>query len=245
MLEGAAMKRGAVTAVIAILVVASLGIGYFSGVSNRATETLTSIGTSTVTTTTISISTETSVFTQGILVPVSSASTPNPLTGVSLDMNISGGIDGQLFVTVYEFNTLDRVNNVSFGESPLLNSSFFQWLQCDGGAIGTDGYEVLQGDYGLNNFTSGTALWLELQPAEIGAEGCYFGLGGGSGGPLQNDYHTFSSLSDANVLSGAYVGYWSSPTDISTYHPFPPGGYTVVAGDGWGQVTILHFIVAG
>jgi hypothetical protein len=113
--------------------VARLGIGYFSGANNRATETTTSVGTSTVTTAITSISTETSAFTQGILAPISSASTLNPVTGISLGMNLSGSTGGQLFVTVYEFNTLDRANNVSFGESPLLNSSFFQWTKCDGG----------------------------------------------------------------------------------------------------------------
>jgi hypothetical protein len=244
------MKREAVGVTIAILVVASLGIGYLTGNNVRSTKTIistsTSLGTSTLTTnrtvtsTTTSISTETTVFTSGIFVPISSTSTLNPVTGLSLDLNLSSSTEGQLFVTVYEFNTLDRVNNMSLGESPLFNSSLFRWTRCDEGAFGTDGYEVLQGGYGLNNFTSGTAVWLELQPAEVGAEGC-----GGPGGSLQNDNFTFSPLSDENVLLGTYGGYWSIPNDITTYHPFPPGGYTVVAVDEWGQVTILHFIVAG
>jgi hypothetical protein len=236
------MRKEGLAAVIAILVVASLGIGYLSGNSIRSTKTITStsVSTSTVTSTTTSISIATSVLTSGILVPISSASGLNPNTGLSLGLNLSVSTEGQVSVTVYEFNTLDRVNNVSPGESPLFNSSFFQWTRCDGGAFGTDGYEVLQGNYGLNNFTSGTALWLELQPSEIGAEGCYFG-----GAPVQNDNSTFSPLSDGNVLSGTYVGYWSIPADSATYHAFPPGGYTVVAVDQWGQVAILHFIVAG
>ena len=30
-----------------------------------------------------------------------------------------------------------------------------------------------------------------------------------------------------------------------SYNTFGPGSYTVLAGDQWGQVAILHFIVAG
>jgi hypothetical protein len=227
--------------VIAILVVASLGIGYLSGNNTRATETMTSVSTSTVTSTI----TSTSVFTNGIKMPTSSASTLNPLTGLSLNLNLSVVNNVQVVLTAYEFNTLDRVNNVTYGDSSLLNSSFFQWAKCAFGAGGMVGYEVLEGGYGLNNFSSGTALWLQLQPSEIGAEGCGGSAFVGESGSSQNDYYAFSPLSDQNVLSGTYVGYWTIPSDASSYRPFPSGVYTVVAADEWGQVAILHFIVAG
>lgn len=191
-------------------------------------------------------STETSVFTQGILVPTSSASTLNPLTGLSLDLNLSVINEVQVVVTAYEFNTLDRVNNVTYGHGSLLNSSFFQWANCDFGAGGMVGYEVLEGDYGPDNYTRGAALWLELQPSVIGAEGCAdINLPVGEPVPSQDYHYAFSPLNDQNVLSGTYVGYWTDPSDASTYQPFPSGVYTVVAADEWGQVAILHFIVAG
>jgi len=50
------MRKETIAAVIAILVVASLGIGYLSGNDTRATKTVTSVSTSTVTSTTTSIS---------------------------------------------------------------------------------------------------------------------------------------------------------------------------------------------
>lgn len=234
------MRNEGLVALVAILVVASLGIGYLSGNNTRATETMTSISTSTVT------STETSVLTHGILVPMSSASTPNPLTGLSLDLNLSVINNLQVVVTAYEFNTLDRVNNVAYGGSSLLSSSFFQWAKCDFATGGMVGFEVLEGDYGLNNYTSGTALWLQLQPSEIGAEGCSsINLPAGEPVSSQDNHYAFSPLSDGNVLSAPYVGYWTSASDASTYKPFPSGAYTVVAADEWGQVAILHFIVAG
>jgi hypothetical protein len=51
------MRKGGLAALAAILVLASLGIGYFSGNNTRATGTVTSISTSAVTSTTTSIST--------------------------------------------------------------------------------------------------------------------------------------------------------------------------------------------
>ena len=224
--------------VVAILVVASLGIGYLSGNETRATETVTSVSTSTVTSTSTSTSIETSVLTHGILVPISSASALNPLTGLSLNLNLSTNFaNGQVVVTVYEFNTLDRPNNASYGSS-WPNASLFQWSQTPcydvGGPDGyVEGYEVLQGNYGWNNFTNGKALWLQPQFQVQ----CSL-----SGGYPENGTYIFKPLSAGDVLSGLYVGYW---VEDQTYTPFAPGTYTVLAGDEWGQVAILHFIVAG
>jgi len=231
------MRKESLAAVVAILVGASLGIGYLSGSNARATETLTSVSTSTVTSTTTSISTETSVFTHGILVPISSASMLNPITGLSLNLNLSTNTNGQVVLTAYEFNTFDRVNNVSYGSS-WPNALLLRWTQTNCVRPGMEGYEILQGNYGSNNFTNGNALWLQPQ---IQLPSC--------GGLMpDNSSYSFKPLTAENVLSGTYVGYWSGPTFANvtpSYTPFAPGTYTVLAGDQWGQVAILHFIVAG
>jgi hypothetical protein len=169
----------------------------------------------------------------GVIIPSPSASTLDSLTGLSLNLNLSTNSNGWVIVTTYEFNTLDRVNNVSLGAG--LNSSFFQWVEnnCEGG--GMVGYEILQGSYGLNNFTSGAALW--LQPEQFGMQ-C--GMA-----DTQSSYYTFKPLSNQSVISGTYVGSWTDPSNDSTYHPFAPGTYTVVAGDEWRDVAILHFTTQG
>jgi len=169
-------------------------------------------------------------------VPTSSASSLNSLTGLSLNLNLLTNANGEVVMTAYELNTLDRINNVSYGSS-WPNASLFQWTQtsCYEGYV--EGYEVLQGNYGSNNFTNGNALWLQPQiqspcPVE---------------GP-DNSSYSFNPLSAGDVLSGTYVGYWSGPMfedETPSYTPFAPGTYTVLAGDQWGQVAILHFIVAG
>jgi hypothetical protein len=227
------MRKEAFAAVIAILVVASLGIAYLSGTATRATETLTSVSTSTVTSTTTSISTATSVFTHGVLVPVSSASTLDPTTGLSLNLNLSTNSNGWVILTVYESNTLDRANNVSAAQSWPRNTSLFRWVQEPYEEnVGMAGYEILQGNYGLSNFTQGTALWLQPPPSLLGCCG---------EAQLPTSY-AFQPLGEANVLSGSFVGYFVGG---STYTPLYPGIYTVLAGDEWGDVAILHFIVAG
>jgi len=227
------MRKEGLAAVIAILVVASLGIGYLSGTSTRATETMTSFSTSTVTSPTTSISTETSVFTRGILVPISSASTLDPTTGLSLNLNLSTSYNEWVILTVYEFNTLDRANNVSAAGNWPSNASLFQWVRESYEAnVGMAGYEMLQGNYDLSNFTQGTALWLQPPPSLLGC----------CGEEQPPTSYAFQPLSEANVLSGSYAGYFVGG---STYTPFSPGIYTVMAGDEWSDVAILHFIVAG
>jgi hypothetical protein len=223
------MRNEGLAALVAVLVVASLGIGYLSGNDTRATETLTSVSTSTVTSTDTSTSTETSVLTSGVLVPTSSASTLNPLTGLSLDLNLSTD-QGRLIMTVYESNTLDRINNVSYGSS-WPNASLFQWTPTNCYDPGMEGYEVLHGNYGSNNFTDGQALW--LQPENLQMQ-C-----GVETGTTGNSSYIFQPLSARDVLSGMYVGYW---IEGETYTPFAPGTYTMLAGDQWGQVAILHFV---
>jgi hypothetical protein len=227
------MRNAAVGVILAIFVVASLGIGYLSGNNARATETVTSVSTSTVTSTTTPTSTQTSFLTGGILVPTSSASMLNPLTGLSLDLNLSVINNVQIVLTAYEFNTLDRIDNVSYGSS-WPNASLFQWTQTSCYDPGMEGYEVLQGNYGSNNFTDGQALWLQPQndQPQCGLETT----------TTSNSSYIFQPLSARNILSETCVGYW---IEDETYAQFAPGMYTVLAGDQWGQVAILHFVVAG
>jgi len=135
-------------------------------------------------------------------------------------------------LTVYESNTLDRASNVSVADSWPSNASLFRWVQeLYEENAGMAGYEILQGNYGLSNFTQGTALWLQPPPSLIGC----------CAETEPPTSYIFQPLSEANVLSGSYPGYFVG----GSYTPFSPGIYTVLAGDEWGDVAILHFTVAG
>ncbi len=213
------MRREGLLALVAILIVAGLGIGYLSGASTRGTETRTFISTSTVTITSTLTSTRTSIFIHGIVKTEESTSASNPITGLSLNLNLSTNSNGSVLVTAYEFNTLDRVNNVSFGSS-WPNASLWQWTRTDCPFVEMEGIEILQGNYGSNNFTEGDALWLQPQ----GISSC------GGGVPNHSNY-SFKPLTAMDVISGVYSGFWAEPN--VSYQPFVPGTYTVLTADQW------------
>jgi hypothetical protein len=166
---------------------------------------------------------------KGIIVPSSSASTLDSRTGLSLNLNLSTNSNGWVIVTAYELNTLDRINNVSGRGSWPNNTSLFQWERFYCYARGMAGYEILQGNYGLNNFSQGTALWLQPKPSIMDCIPDF-----------PPDTYTFKPLSEAGIVSGTHVGFWEGG---STYSPFAPGIYTVLSGDEWDNVVILHFAV--
>jgi hypothetical protein len=46
---------------------------------------------------------------------------------------------------------------------------------------------------------------------------------------------------------GSFTGFWSSSIlylSSATFHSFSPGAYTVVGGDEWGDLLVLHFVVS-
>jgi hypothetical protein len=46
---------------------------------------------------------------------------------------------------------------------------------------------------------------------------------------------------------GSFTGFWSSSIPYlssPTFHSFSPGAYTVVGGDEWGDLLVLHFVVS-
>lgn len=180
-----------------------------------------------------------------IEIPSGLNSSTDSSNGLRLSLELSTNSTGTLDLTVSEFNTLDEVNNVTMGGDfpPITNT----WLgsRCSSSLIG---YEIVEGNYGANNFTQGTALSLSIQSPVQCAE-----VMGGS------PYISFKPLSDGATLSLASSGFWMgsfevysgsacsnltpSPSCHLSFVPFPPGPYTVVAGDEWGRLVILHFTI--
>jgi hypothetical protein len=70
-----------------------------------------------------------------------------------------------------------------------------------------EGIEILQGNYGSNNFTQGDALWLQPQ----GISSC------GGGGPNHSNCSS-KPLTAMDIISGAYSGFWAEPN--VSYRPF-------------------------
>ena len=195
-----------------------------------------------------------------ITIPMSSASTLDSSLGLVLTLTLSTNSMGNLTVGVAEQNILDRVNNVTLAKNwPVQGESLFLWTQA-ACADSPYGYEILQGNYAENNFTDGAALFLLAQ----GPGQCVTRIG--------PNYLIFEPRSDisSNInqsisLSETSSGFWTGKQDPYygsscpdsglipnssedcplAFTPFAPGIYTVVAGDEWGQVAILHFSVQG
>lgn len=119
-----------------------------------------------------------------------------------------------------------RVQNLSMGP-------------CWSDAVFPFGIALYQGRYGIDNISS-------ARPLEIYAPGVYScpDLKGGDSitfAPLQ-------AVTDFVDLRGYWTeGFTASPGGFfeGVLHPFLPGEYTLVAGDEWGHLQILHFQVMG
>ena len=243
-------KRRAVVVVVAlaILIVGSVGlVSLVLEPSKSGASSVTSSGSSAA----------------KIVLPFQSAWNLNSRTGLRLDLNLSTTSNGTLKVAVDEFNTLNQSNIVGVANSwPLAYDDLFLWTKTTCDLYLPAGYEILQGNYAQDNFTTGVPLWLE---AQVFLPGCPV--------MLPPDSYNFTPLSDraSDVnktfsTSGAWSGFWTgssskglavtrggdcpglpplnSPSACSlTFSPFAPGTYTMVAGDEWGQIVILHFTV--
>ena len=201
---------------------------------------------------------------------VTNASTPTPLTAVittatdftsvnavakkfANGLSLSISINPQLIkpgypihIVITESNMLSKTNNLRVSD---------KWpiKELSDGICGTEGYPfgiaVFQGDYTAANILISTPLILN-NPNVI-VQGCV--------PPVFNVtvYH-FKSTSDIATLDGEaingsatfemsteviggidWVG--SFPNAVQQY--FEPGVYTVVGGDEWGKMVILHFTV--
>jgi len=220
-----------------------------------------------------------------IVIPIQSVSTQNISSGILFSLILSTNSGQALQVSVTVLNTRSSENNVTAADHwPA--GEFFSWIggdECGTSGFLPMGYEVLQGDYGYDNFTSATPLYLEvlpelplLCPAEIPTPYYSFmpnsdvaqekagGLGGSGvhGLPFDTSCQWTQSLPCWWWGVGPWFGYWTGSGDTveggpcpaqtsSTgtsgcpldFTPFPPGTYTVVAADEWGQVLVDHFEV--
>ena len=191
-----------------------------------------------------------------ISIPAPTVSTLDSSNGLSLSLSLSTNSSGKLNVSVADTNTLDEVSNITPADNWPVSQifpfrGFLLWTgTCDSPPAG---FEILQGNYGMNNYTEGSALFViaqypEMQCAEVG-----------SGSPVGYTFQPHGNVTSSSATSGFWVGendlaYGGSCPGSSqspnasdcplTFVPFPAGTYTIVAGDEWGNLVILHFSVA-
>jgi hypothetical protein len=160
----------------------------------------------------------------------------DPETGLSLDLNLTANPNGTIIISAYDFNTLDRPNNVTTATDWPVPIA----------PCGLVDYVVYQGDYSTTNYTQGTPLY----------------TGGNVPTCLPTSYFIFSPLSSEGILhapptvvntlplnasisetlSGYVIG-GNSTNPLTALVPFPLGTYTVAAEDEWGNIVTSQFRV--
>jgi hypothetical protein len=257
------MRKEIIAAIMAIIVVASLGVGYLSGSSARGTETITSTSTSVSTYTTTSTSTVTVPLVSGATALDSNGSTAVDLI---LALNATTLKAGQsLNVSVSLFNALPSVNSVPASTDwPFQGVPVTFWAPCYfQPAIHA---VVLEGNYTLQELLSVANFTIGYQCAEGGSVDHVIFEPESSQANLTGDFGVASFVygtvgPDRLSLNFTVDGYWdllnlskmfSAPVICEQYcptlpvaTPFSPGVYTVAVADEWGQAAILHFTVKG
>jgi len=177
---------------------------------------------------------------------VNSASS-NSTNGLSLSLYLDSKTyqPGQEISIVVDIkNTRSRKNDV-----PTSNDWSYNQLasgQCDMGLPWE--ITVFHGDYTSSDFSAATplALW-------------NYNLIVPCGIPLTNtafDFHPLSDMAtpigDTSSQNSSFpidaeyteTGYWTGAAPNATQQNFEPGIYTVVAGDEWGALVVVHFMVS-
>jgi hypothetical protein len=154
----------------------------------------------------------------------------------------------QVVIIVDENNTLSKTNKINASEKwPVSGLGV--------GPCGTLNYPfgvaIFQGDYMVANVSSATPL----QIYEPGIYHCPMILAGISSyvfQPLSDTAAIFQvpesdaafTLEIKTEFEPAPTGYWASNAPNATLTNFEPGVYTVVAGDEWGALVVVHFTVS-
>lgn len=175
----------------------------------------------------------------------STGGNPSSLNGLRLSLVLNGSeiASGQGIAA-----TVDDVNTMT---TPLNMSAAANWPVGDlaVGPCGTLNYPVgiavLRGDYDLSNVSSANALQI-YQPGAYPCPAILSGIRGYVFQPSSDNTTIFGTcepggacFSERVDTTVAFKGYWSG----GAFASFPTGVYTVVAGDEWGDISILHFVV--
>lgn len=180
---------------------------------------------------------------QALLQTLQSASTTNASLGLTLNVALSTVFiqppEQGISITISETNILNSTNTVSAAtEWP------FSPLSLGSCGVGSDPIElaVFQGYYTFSNIS--TAMELDLyQPGTYLCPPITMG---------SIAFYIFQPLSDMAFINSSNPGFgWPMNYTVmasgyylgTDVHNFSPGIYTVVGGDEWGQLVLLHFVV--
>jgi hypothetical protein len=179
------------------------------------------------------------------------SATVSSITGLSLSLSLDGTTyqpNQEVSITVDEVNSLSGINNV-----PVSNNRPYSSLQaapCD--YISPYGIAVFQGNYTTSNFSTGTPLTLydphvaRLCPTTYGITSYSFESSNDMAAVIETSNPSPTNSSQQMKYELTINGYWPDDnfSSNSQLTSFEPGVYTVVAGDEWGALVVVHFTVS-
>jgi len=107
------------------------------------------------------------------------------------------------------------------------------------------GFEILSGNYTVGDVKDGQGLQL-YEPGPYACPMVLSGITSYDFAPNSSSASVYGScsgsfcFSEAQSASGSFSGYYG----LFGHEAFPPGVYTVVGGDVWGALVVLHFSVS-
>lgn len=173
-----------------------------------------------------------------------SAATPQNLR-LSLTLNSTEFQPGE-YVTMNASltNMLSTLNNVTFA---------YQW-PVKGLVSGVPclqyplGVAVLRGYYTAQNISAGTTLdmFKPGPPTTCPVTYLQYLVFQPESSNVQVNSNMKLQMNVTITISGYWTGFWNPPpgSPPATFHEFEAGTYTVVTGDEWGNLVLLHFSVA-
>ena len=223
---------------VALTIILASTTVYESGARTTLTSTITS--TSTLT------QTMSNLFSSVLL--GNTALVLNSSDKLGLTIQAEPSLNGNYTFTVRESNLLNSLNNVTEADG-------WAYHQDSVGPCGPDPYTnpvefaVVQGRYGQNNYTSSRGLPF-FNPSILSGCGEVTITGGSSSNAFAfqhlGDAFSFPIGSAQPEVGAASVtittsGYWTCCQDnVAAFIPFPPGAYTVIGADEWGDVVLLQ-----
>ena len=152
-------------------------------------------------------------------------------------------------IVVDEKNTLSKTNNVPVSDKWWLK--VLRMGPCSDSKIPPFGIAVAQGYYTASNISKINPLVIDNPNEFISCPyNIFSNLTGYEFLPM-SDTVKFTDPADPthSSLQQMYAqaqpnGYWTGAYPDAVQHNFDPGVYTIVAGDEWGALVILHFTVA-
>ena len=183
------------------------------------------------------------------------AETTNSSLALKLELSINSSRiqSGQAVnISVSLFNTLSRINNVTGASGwaiPVLQNFSGDFFPCPA----WESVLVSSGYYTQANISSSIPMNVSISSPSYcpnldfrnyvfqpnSSQAAAYGVFENSSGITYN-----TALTSSNVITGFVSLYESNSGNITiSSTPFSDGAYTIAAGDEWGQMVLLHFVV--